>query len=132
MKDGSSESEPSKDGVSSRLGAVFKYKLLDGLRATGALKLVDLFHYWLHRCRMMPGNLAFKRRNPGFHVPPFDLAFDAYNNINWDFYKNVGRVHASIFTDIVKHDSPPGELSILEWGCGPGRLIRHLDELLVG
>jgi SAM-dependent methyltransferase len=81
---------------------------------------------------MMPSNSAFKRKNPDFPTPPFDLAFDAYNNVHWDNYKKLGKQHASIFTDVVKSRIPPKELSILEWGCGPGRLIRHMEDLLPG
>lgn len=109
-----------------------KYKLLDGLRRTGVLRFADWVQYWLHRIRVFSANLKFKRGNPGFELPPPDLAFDAYNNVDWNHYKRVGELHASVFADIVSRHAVAGNLSVFEWGCGPGRLIRHMDGLLDG
>ncbi|MFK8049339.1 MAG: class I SAM-dependent methyltransferase [Halioglobus sp.] len=111
---------------------MIKYKIIDTLRATGTLKFVDWGKYWLHRINVLPANIRFKRNNPDFPLPPPDLAFDAYNGVDWHNYRDVGAVHASIFADIVKRTHPPGELSILEWGCGPGRLIRNMRGLFDG
>lgn len=108
----------------------FKYKILDGLRAAGVLRLVDSLHYWMKRYELSGTNAEFIRNNPGFPVPPHDLAFDAYNSFDWRYYKLYGKAHAKIFSDTVKKCIPPGELAVLEWGCGPGRLIRHWDDLL--
>ena len=117
----------SKDGL---LPTSLKYKLIDDLRAAGLLKFADWIKFWLHRFSMLPANMEFKRNNPGFELPPPDLAFDAYNNVDWDSYKRVGKIHASVFADIIKRNTQRSELTILEWGCGPGRLIRHMSELL--
>jgi len=98
---------------------ILKYKFIDGLRATGVLRFADWVKYWLHRGSVLPANFEFKRSNPGFQLPPHDLAFDAYNNVNWNNYKRLGRLQASVFADIVKQNTQSEELSILEWGCGP-------------
>lgn len=126
------EPEPSSCGERGSLPTFFRYKLIDGLRTMGVLKFADRVNYYLHRISMLRANLDFKRSNPGFRLPPPDLAFDAYNNVDWNSYKRVGKLHASVFADIVKRSTQAGELSILEWGCGPGRLIRHMNELLNG
>ena len=107
-----------------------KYKLIDALRAAHILKFVDWLKYWVHRGRVAPANLEFKRQNPEFPLPPHDLAFDAYNHVHWPTYKRVGRLHAEVFANVVKRHFAPGKLSIMEWGCGPGRLIRHFPALL--
>jgi SAM-dependent methyltransferase len=67
---------------------------------------------------------------PNFAVPPPDLAFDAYNHVDWPEYYEGGLKHAQVFADIIRVELPTGPLRILEWGCGPGRIIRHLPELL--
>ena len=103
---------------------------MDALRRAGALKFADWLKYWLHRACMLPSNTAFKQRNPCFRLPPPDLAFDAYNNVDWNNYKGIGKLHAGVFADVVKRHTESGELAVLEWGCGPGRLIRHMHELL--
>jgi SAM-dependent methyltransferase len=132
MKNNSSEAGQSGSDAGIGLVKVLKYKILDGLRAARILRLVDELHYWVHRYKVAGTNAEFIRNNPDFRLPPYELAFDAYNSIDWRFYKQYGNLHASIFSDTVKSVIPPGEISILEWGCGPGRLIRHWDELLPG
>jgi SAM-dependent methyltransferase len=107
-----------------------KYKLIDGLRRTGVLRFANWVQYCLHRVNVFTANREFKRNNPEFRLPPLDLAFDAYNNVDWNFYRRVGKLHASVFADIMDRRTTAGDLSILEWGCGPGRLIRHMSELL--
>lgn len=128
----SSEADRPDSGTGIGLVKTFKYKILDGLRAVGVLRLVDEMHYWMQRCKVAGTNSEFIRNNPDFRLPPYDLAFDAYNSLDWRYYKQFGKAHASIFSDTVKSVIPPGDISILEWGCGPGRLIRHWDELLPG
>jgi len=110
--------------------APLKYRLIDLLRATRILEFADWSKYWLHRATMTPANRAFERAHPDFALPPPDLSFDAYNCVDWATYERSGRLHAGIFADIVSERFPAGALSILEWGCGPGRLIRHWQDLL--
>jgi SAM-dependent methyltransferase len=109
-----------------------KYRLLNLIRSLGVLRYADAVKYGLQRLRVGARNRRFVRANPGFAVPPYDLAFDAYNHFDWHAYHDSGRRHAEIFARIIRqHGAGPG-LRILEWGCGPGRLIRHLPGLLEG
>lgn len=110
----------------------FKYKMLGWIRNVGLLKQADDFKFLVKRIKLSSRNKEFIRKNPDFPVPPVDLAFDAYNNFDWEEYKEVGRLHARVFTDIINEQSSGGPLKILEWGCGPGRLVRHLSDLISG
>lgn len=111
-----------------------KYQLISLIRSLGLLKAADTVKFWIHRLLRAPRNAAFSRRHPGFRVPPHDLAFDAYNHCDWQAYRDSGLRHAAVFADIIRRHcesyATGGRLEILEWGCGPGRLIRHLPQLL--
>jgi SAM-dependent methyltransferase len=108
-----------------------KYHLLNAGRSLGLLPMLDRVALLRGRARAAARNRAFRRAHPGFALPPQDLAFDAYHKIDWRDYHDGGRAHAALFATIIK-DHLPGDrpLRVLEWGCGPGRLIRHMPALL--
>ena len=107
-----------------------KYKLMGLVRRLGLLPLADKLRYAQRQLEVAAANRRFLAANPGYRLPPKHLAFDAYNSVDWTGYDEVGRAQASVFADAVKAHGAPGPLAVLEWGCGPGRLIRHLPGLL--
>ncbi len=107
-----------------------KYKLLSILRSLGLLQPVDFCRYCLKRVLMWPRNRRFIKMHPDFPTPPHDLAFDALNHADWFVYRESGLKHAKVFARIIQQYLSRPSLSIFEWGCGPGRLIRHMSKLL--
>lgn len=63
-------------------------------------------------------------------LPPVHLAFDAYDAPKWKFYKESGDATARFIKELTEKyfDSNRPVKSIYEWGCGPGRVIRHLPK----
>lgn len=107
-----------------------KSLLIRALRVTGLLKIADSVKFVLGRARVWPRNRRFRMRQPQFATPPRHLAFDALNHCDWQLYMDSGMAHARIFARIFREQMPPGApLKVLEWGCGPGRLIRHVAAL---
>jgi SAM-dependent methyltransferase len=100
------------------------------LRATGLLGLADRLRFLRLRRRSRDANRAFVAANPGFALPPADLAFDAYGHVDWAGYRISGEQQASGIAEVIRAAFPDGPLAVLEWGCGPGRLIRHMPGLL--
>ncbi len=109
-----------------------KRQLLAFVRANGMLKSADRLMLLRSRLRSRAGNRAFARAHPGFTAPPADLSFDAYHHVDWAAYHHVGRQHAQAFAQVIKSNVEGPRLAVLEWGCGPGRLIRHMPECLPG
>jgi SAM-dependent methyltransferase len=58
------------------------------------------------------------------------LAFDAFGHTNYDAYLRTGVAHVRFVAETAREYVPESRLRILEWGCGPGRIIRHLPGLL--
>ena len=108
----------------------WKYRAIGQVRRLGLLSLADRVKLGLSRVSLHQRNARFQRANPDFPVPPTDLAFDAYNTIDWQAYREGGLKQAEAFADIIRQHAPSRPLSVLEWGCGPGRLIRHMPALL--
>lgn len=109
-----------------------KYHIINLIRSLGLLKIADTVKYWQHRMRTASSNRVFQRENPDFPVPPHDLAFDAYNHADWKGYLVEGHQHACVFARIMKENFSSNNTRVMEWGCGPGRVIRHMPELLQG
>lgn len=107
-----------------------RFQAIRVLRATGLLKLADSGRFLLRRARSSARNRRFVRAHPGFAIPPAEIAFDALNHVDWEVYRESGLRHARVFARIIGAAFPDGPIEVLEWGCGPGRLIRHLPELL--
>lgn len=88
--------------------------------------------YW-QKLKYKKANDAFKKNNPDFPLPPEFFIYETYR-LNYKWYYEDGKNTAA---EILKRFSPyisitvPG-IKILDWGCGPGRIIRHFPELLPG
>jgi ubiquinone/menaquinone biosynthesis C-methylase UbiE len=98
-----------------------KRHILDAARATGLLPYTDRLMMLGKKWSARSANRAFAEAHPDFVMPPDDLCFDAYNHVDCLAYWKMGQMHA---------EAP--RLSVLEWGCGPGRIIRHLRDFLPG
>jgi SAM-dependent methyltransferase len=107
-----------------------KFQLVRALRSVGLLRMADSCKFVLGQIRAWPGNRRFHKEHPGFATPPHHLAFDALNHFDWRAYRETGLQHARMLARVLKAELPPdGPLEVLEWGCGPGRLVRHMAEL---
>jgi len=108
-----------------------KFAIIRMLRATRLLRAADRCKYWLSCAKTHARNRRFERDVPGFPTPPQRLAFDALNHADWYSYRASGIVHAGMFARVIREAFPAETpIDVLEWGCGPGRVIRHMRELL--
>jgi ubiquinone/menaquinone biosynthesis C-methylase UbiE len=74
-------------------------------------------------------NKIFQNNHPDFIPPPAQLAYDAYDHTNWQVYHEMGLKHSSLISDLIKEYVNEKEIKICEWGCGPARVIRHLEKI---
>lgn len=105
------------------------YRLLRKLRL---LQFIDSIKLQIRIVQNRKKNKRFLSDYADFSVPPYHLAYDAYNHVNWQTYFDSGKEHArfiaSMVNEYVPHDGTVK--TICEWGCGPGRVIRHLHSYL--
>ena len=81
-------------------------------------------------------NRRFRKANPDFATPPYTLAFDAYGFTSWAGYVHHGIEHAEMIAEKIRQYRPGSGARaerpvILDWGCGPGRVIRQLRDRVV-
>ena len=97
------------------------------LRAIRVLGFADACKFRVWQLSTSARNKGFAREVPGFATPPPHVAFDALNHVDWHIYRDTGIAHAELFARAIclacPGDTP---LDVLEWGCGPGRIVRHV------
>jgi trans-aconitate methyltransferase len=75
--------------------------------------------------RYQASNNAFKNNNPGFPMPPDSLLFET-GSLHYHSYQNSGQEAAAEIESLCKVFSNSPIHSILDWGCGVGRVTRCL------
>jgi SAM-dependent methyltransferase len=97
------------------------------LRSVGLLNFVEKFRFISSGLKNARENSSFKIKNPNYKLPPQYLAYDAYSAPDWNFYKISGQKTAIALSEIAKHHMNNNRITnILEWGCGPARVTRHI------
>ena len=111
---------------------MFKQRLIRLMRAWSLIPLGEFIRLQLLRVLNLRDNLAFKRQQPDFVVPPDKFLYETSGNVNYRDYCQYGQAIAEYYLELFRtHGSITAAkpFRILEWGCGPGRIIRHLGEL---
>jgi SAM-dependent methyltransferase len=99
----------------------------------GLLPMAEKIRYVASLARTRRSNQKFILANPGFKLPPAALAYDAYSAPDWAFYKESGVETATFIASLVKkYVSRTKPIRILEWGCGPARVVRHVSSAVGG
>jgi len=106
-----------------------KQQALQLLRRARLLETADAARFrWLARDSDAARD-AFARTFGDAPLPPDDVAYDAYGTLDWTFYWGFGKLIAEFLAP--RFRARAGDAGrVLEWGCGPARIIRHLPALL--
>jgi len=107
-----------------------KQKLSRVARRAGMLPALDYVKFLFDRIRTRRSNREFFRNRPGFCVPPAGLLYEAAGHSDSKQYYVTGIAHAELVSRIAGEYVTRPEPRVCEWGCGPGRVVRHLPALL--
>ncbi len=66
-------------------------KIQRAIRDAHLLVPVEKARYLLSLMSLRRANKQFTTANPGFRLPPANLAYDAYSAPDWDFYMRSGK-----------------------------------------
>ncbi|MEM9886445.1 MAG: class I SAM-dependent methyltransferase [Bacteroidota bacterium] len=106
-----------------------KGQISNFLRSVRLIYWTDWLRFLLQKWRNRRINRAFKEKHPEVQLPPDYLMYESFQ-LNYEKYYTESQASAQW---LVNHLKPYMNLSsarILDWGCGPGRIIRHLPSLL--
>ena len=106
-----------------------KAQLSNILRRLGLIYLVDWLRFYVFKWKNYSKNKAFRTKHPDIALPPDYLMYESFG-LDYDKYYHGGRNMAIWIKDhLKKHTSLKGQ-AVLDWGCGPGRIIRHMPEVI--
>jgi SAM-dependent methyltransferase len=104
-------------------------KILALLRAAGLASVTDYLRFSLAFVWNFPANQRFKKAFPGLRLPPAYMLYESFR-MDYRRYWESGRETAGwIKSQTTPFLSPGQALKILDWGCGPARVLRHLPEI---
>lgn len=108
-----------------------KSRLSRALRLLRLLPLLDYLRFLCHKIWQQPARRRFAAAHPKVSLPPDDLLYESFR-LDIGSYFNDGAESARWLVTLVRDLLPPEPLTVLDWGCGPARILRHLPELLPG
>ncbi len=97
------------------------------LRKLGLLQSADYFRFWLEKIRNRKKNRDFLNGNPGVKLPPDYLIYESFQ-LDYQKYFTDSEETARWLAGLLKKHIELDGVKILDWGCGPGRVIRHLSK----
>lgn len=99
------------------------------IRKFGLIKYADKIRYYVLFLRTYKSRQKFKRANPEVVLPPPYFLYETFNLNYFSFYDKsieTAKWLVSYFEKYKKLEN----INILDWGCGPGRVIRHLPSFI--
>jgi len=99
------------------------------LRMAGLMHLTDKFRYYYYKVKNRRKNNNFKNKYPYVKLPPDYYIYESFQ-IDYEEYFMKSRESAHWILEFLKKHNPQGPYNILDWGCGPGRIIRHMPDFL--
>lgn len=93
---------------------------------THSLSLLDKLNFQIARKKNKESNNLFRKLNSNFKLPPDYYLYETYK-LDYSRYKEDGLLSAQeIIEWTLKYT--PSTKTILEWGCGVSRIVRHLKQ----
>lgn len=106
-----------------------KAALSTWLRQAGLMHLADQLRFRVLQLRHRRENQRFRAAHPGVALPPDYLMYESFR-LRYQSYYAGGRETAEwLRTELAPYASLQGQ-HVLDWGCGPGRVVRHLPEVI--
>lgn len=107
-----------------------RQRWIAGLRRSGMLPLADTGRFALEIWKRWRENYRFRREHPLFMPPPISIMYDANRHVSLREYAKTGEIDARMIADRIARHCAESPERVLEWGCGPARILRHLPAML--
>lgn len=105
-----------------------KAQISQFLRRAKLLHLGDNIRFRLQWFKNHTANQKFQQENPEIVLPPDYLMYESFQ-LHYRKYYEGGRATARWLLQLFKAHQKIEGANILDWGCGPARIVRHLPEL---
>jgi len=100
------------------------------LRAMHLLEFADRLRYCHSAFSYRRSNRRFRQKNPNVPLPPPFILYESFGKMDYSSYFYGGGESAEHIIAVIRRHIGLRGARIMEWGCGPARLLRHFPELL--
>jgi len=106
-----------------------RYSISSIIRSIGIIKIADKFRFYWFYLKTYQLRQQFDTNNQGVKLPP---AFYIYETFGLDYieYYNKSIDTSKWLISFFQKYKELKNIRIMDWGCGSGRIIRHLPGLL--
>jgi len=106
-----------------------KYLISTLFRKLGLIKQIDKVHFYVSWLKTYKLRKRFNEEHPDVKLPPAYFIYETFNLNYFSFYDKSIETAKWLISHFEKHKKLEN-ISVLDWGCGPGRVIRHLPSFL--
>ena len=99
--------------------------LIHLLRKLGFSKLLDHLRYQWIRWKTYTSRREFRKNNPDLILPPDYYMYETFS-LDYQQYYYASKEAAQFWINLFSKHINLENKHILDWGCGPGRIIRHM------
>lgn len=99
------------------------------LRKSHLLHLSDKLSYLIRKFRNLSVNKEFRRQNPTIKLPPDYLIYESFQ-LDYKKYYSDSHETAIWLKELLSKHISLFNVNILDWGCGPARITRHLPTVI--
>jgi|CXWL01.1.fsa_nt_gi SAM-dependent methyltransferase len=104
--------------------------LLDFLRATHLIALADWSAAQWAALQLRSANTDYRRAHPQRSFPSPTLIYEVAGHADIAHFDETGARHARLIAERLRAVALRDAPRVLEWGCGPGRILAHLPDHL--
>lgn len=108
------------------MGLTSLQKLAVTLRKMYLLDCADYFWFLRMSCLYYRSNKKFRNEHKTIPIPPAKIIYDIQGDCDLYGFYAAGQIYANEISNIITAERPKQTLKILDWGCGPARILRHL------
>lgn len=105
---------------------IFIKKIINKLQL---LPLIEQLSFISQKIKNRKSNKLFTKENPNVKLPPDFYMYETFT-LNYEKFYTNGKPTAQWVLDYIREFIELEKRSILDWGCGTGRIVRHLPSLL--
>jgi len=106
-----------------------KTRIITILRKLRLMKLSDYLNFFYQKFKNRKIKRALRVKNTDLFIPPDYMIYESFQ-MNYDNYYNDSLDTAKWLISYLGKHIELKNIKMLEWGCGPARIIRHLPKLL--